>query len=129
MELQTEVIVVESAEQINAKLRRFVGSDIIYKHWLGIKYTSGIKYLAEAAECFWLLDTIASHQNANLLSLPQLREFQIWHLIVQEKSGILICEWDTDQEVLRQEVPYTNFPLPRVKLYLVEKVLLLPNEY
>lgn len=120
---------MESVEQITTKLRRFVGSDVIYKHWLGIKYTSGIKYLAESAECFWLLDAIASHQNASLLSLPQLREFQIWHLIVQGKSGILICEWDTDKEVLRQEILYTNFPLTRIKLYQVEKILLLPNEY
>lgn len=120
---------MESAEQINSKLKQLVGSDKIYKHWLGIKYTSGIKYLAEAAECFWLLDAIASHQNANLLFLSQLREFQIWRLVVQEKSGVLICEWDTNQEVLRQEIPYTNFPLPRIKLYLIEKVLLLPSEY
>ncbi|RUT04012.1 hypothetical protein DSM106972_049260 [Dulcicalothrix desertica PCC 7102] len=129
MKIYIEVKVVESVEKINAKFKQLIGSDVIYQHWLGMRYTSGIKYLAEAAECFWLLDAIASHQNPYLLSNPQLQEFQIWRLVVQDKSGILICELDTNQEVMRQEIPYTNFPLPHIKLYLVQKVLLLPNEY
>ncbi|MGB3652736.1 MAG: hypothetical protein WBA41_16185 [Rivularia sp. (in: cyanobacteria)] len=33
------------------------------------------------------------------MSNPKLKEFQIWHLRVKENSGVLICEWDTNQEV------------------------------
>ncbi|MGD1871569.1 MAG: DUF6876 family protein [Mastigocoleus sp.] len=113
------------AEEMNA----FCGSSILYKYYLGLKYTEGIQYLAQEANCYWLLDAIASHQTQELLSNPQLREFQIWHLRVEENSGVLICEWDTNQEVLRQEIEYTDFPLSHIKLYLVEKVLMLPNEY
>lgn len=75
------------------------------------------------------MDAIASHQTKQFLSNPNLREFQIWHLQVKDNSGVLICEWDTNQEVLRQEILYTDFPLPDIKLYLVEKVLMLPSEY
>jgi hypothetical protein len=116
-------------QQISSELNQFTGSTILYKHWLGLKYTEGIKYLADSTNCYWLLDAITSHQTKNFLSNTKLREFQIWHLQVKENSGILICEWDTNQEVLRQDIPYTDFPLADVKIYLVEKVLMLPSEY
>ena len=120
---------VKTPQQITAELKQFRGSDIIYKHWLGLRYTEGIKHLAEVAECWWLVDAIASYQTENLLCDSKLREFQIWRLLVQEKSGVLICEWDTEQEALRQQIPFTDFPLPEIKLYLIDKVLMLPSEY
>ncbi|NJN13474.1 MAG: hypothetical protein HC815_38435 [Richelia sp. RM1_1_1] len=120
---------MKTPREITSELNQFYGSTTLYKHWLGLKYTDGIKYLAHEANCYWLLDAIASHQTKNLLSNPRLREFQIWHLQVQDNSAVLICEWDTNQEVLRQEIEYTDFPLSHIKLYLVEKVLMLPNEY
>ncbi|MBE9212822.1 MAG: hypothetical protein HC836_37515 [Richelia sp. RM2_1_2] len=120
---------MKTSQEIATDLKKFYGSVNLYKHWLGLRYTDGIQYLAKEANCYWLLDAIASHQTKNLLSNPRLREFQIWHLRVKENSGILICEWDTNQEVLRQEIEYTDFPLSHIKLYLVEKVLMLPSEY
>ncbi len=120
---------MKTQQQIISELNQFYGSATLYKHWLGLKYTDGIKYLAHEANCYWLLDAIASHQTKKLLSNPKLKEFQIWHLQIKENSGVLICEWDTNQEVLRQEIEYTDFPLSHIKLYLVEKVLMLTNEY
>ncbi len=120
---------MKTPQEIASELNQFYGSTTLYKHWLGLNYTDGIQYLAKEANCYWLLDAIASHQTKQFLSNPQLREFQIWHLQVQENSGVLICEWDTNQEVLRQEIEYTDFPLSHIKVYLVEKVLMLPNEY
>lgn len=120
---------MKTPQEIARELNQFYGSATLYKHWLGLNYTEGMQYLAEEASCYWLLDAIASHQTQKLLSNPKLREFQIWHLQVKENSGVLICEWDTNQEVLRQEIEYTDFPLSHIKLYLVEKVLMLPNEY
>lgn len=116
---------MKSAEEIIAELKKFSGSCVLYKHWLNIQYTQGIKHLAETTQSFWLIDTIASYQTRQLLSNPYLEELQIWRLVVQEKSGILICEWDTNKEVLRQDIPYTDFPLPTIKLYLAQKVLML----
>ena len=120
---------MKTPQEIASELKKFYGSTTLYKHLLGLRYTEGIQYLAQEANCYWLLDAIASHQTKQFLSNARLREFQIWHLRVQENSGILICEWDTNQEVLRQEIEYTDFPLNHIKLYLVEKVLMLPNEY
>jgi hypothetical protein len=120
---------MKSPQQIEAELKQFTGSTILYKHWLGLKYTDGIKYLAEETSCYWLLDAIFSHQTKQFLSNPNLQEFQIWHLRVENNSGVLICEWDTNQEVLRQEIEYTDFSLKQIKLYLIETVLMLPSEY
>jgi hypothetical protein len=120
---------MENVDQIKKRLKQFIGSGIVYKHSLGIFYTEEVQYLAEAASAYWLLDLIASHQTKEFLSNPKLQDFQIWHLLVHEKSGTLICEWDMNMEVLRQEIEYTDFPLQSIKLYLVSKVLMLPREY
>jgi hypothetical protein len=73
--------------------------------------------------------SIFFHQTQHFLSNPNLREFQIWHLRVENNSGILICEWDTNQEVLGQEIEYTDFLLSHIKFYLVERILMLKSEY
>jgi hypothetical protein len=120
---------MKTPQQIATDLKQFTGSTTLYKHWLGLKYTNGIKYLAEETNCYWLIDAIFSHQTKQFLSNQNLREFQIWQLRVENNSGILICEWDSDREVLRQEIQYTDFSLNHIKLYLVETVLMLPSEY
>ncbi|WP_193200618.1 DUF6876 family protein [Nostoc sp. MG11] len=119
----------KTAEELIADLEQFTGSEIVYRHSLGmLRYTEGVKYLAQATQCYWLLDAIGSYQH-RLGSNPRLREFQAWRLVVENKSGTLICEEDTDIEVLRQSIPYTDFPLPEITLYLAQKVLMLPFEY
>lgn len=111
-------------------LNQFTSSESLYKHPLRLLYTCGVRYLATAGNAYWLIDAIASHQTNKLLALPNLRDFQIWRLVVNDnKSATLICEQDTDSEILRQEIEYSDFPLPCIKLYLVEKVLMLPSEY
>lgn len=113
------------------ELDAFVGTENIYQYPFGIYYTDGVKYLATQGEAFWLLDAIASHQTQQLLSQSDLQEFQIWELTVAEdKSAVLTCRADTNTEpIVRQEIEYTDLPLKFIKLYLEEKVLLLPSEY
>ncbi|MBD6620720.1 hypothetical protein FNW02_34415 [Komarekiella sp. 'clone 1'] len=119
----------KTAEELIADLERFKGSEVVYRHSLGmLRYTEGINYLAESTQCYWLLDAIGSYQH-QLQSNPRLRDFQVWRLVVENESGVLICEEDTDKEVLRQSIPYTDFPLPEMTLYLAQKVLMLPSEY
>jgi hypothetical protein len=44
------------AETLLQNLQHFGGSEQYYRHFLGLCYTEGVKYLAENAQCFWLLD-------------------------------------------------------------------------
>ena len=119
----------DKQQKIQSGLAYFTGTQNWYKHWLGLLYTDGIKYLVEEAQCYWLIDAIASYQTRKFLQDEDLRDFQIWRLEVKDNAGTLICERDTDNEVLRQTIPYTDFPLAEIKLYLSQKVLMLPSEY
>jgi hypothetical protein len=115
-----------------ADLAQFTGTTQWYKHWLKrFVYTDGVKYLADEGQAYWLIDAIASHQTKQLLSDPMLKEFQIWTLKVnlEDRTAKLICERDTDDVVLTQEIDYTDFPLAEIKLYLAEGVLMLTSEY
>ncbi|MCT7957234.1 DUF6876 family protein [Laspinema palackyanum] len=114
-----------------ADLARFRGTDHYYKHGFGgFNYTDGVKYLADAAQAYWLIDAIASYQpDKRVRGDEMLRHFQIWQLAVQDHSAVLTLLRDTDQPVLTQEIEHTDFPLPEVKLFLNEKVLMLPSEY
>jgi hypothetical protein len=112
-----------------AELAQFTGSTICYADWTNtLRYTEGVRFLAEHARAFWLIDLIASHQRV-LVKDSGLAEFQLWELRVDVSRAVAICFRDTDDEILRQEIPFTDFPLPRVRLYVEGGVLLLPTEH
>jgi hypothetical protein len=120
----------QQAEDLNGELARFTGTETWWRHWTGrITYTDGVKYLAEKAGAFWLIDLVASHQTARL----QREDLQIWKLIVDRNKtpmAVATCQADTNAPVLVQQgIEYTDFPLPSITLWLVDGVLLLPNEY
>lgn len=125
----TNTSLEQKQQEILSGLAYFTGTQNWYKHSLGLLYTDGIKYLAEEAQCYWLIDAIASYQTTKFLKDEDLQEFQIWRLEITGSSGVLICERDTDDEVLRQNVVCTDFPLPEIKLFLIQKVLMLTDEY
>lgn len=134
----------EQAKITSADLLQFRGSETFTRHWSGLTYTEGVNYLAEKADCYWLIDAIASYQ-------PQcrqdhgLRDFQLWVLIRQGQelmpwlailnpnSAILTCWRDSPrqdaQPMIRQDIEFTNFPLNEIRLYVCNGVLLLPSEY
>jgi hypothetical protein len=88
--------------------------------------TDGVIALAEAAGCFWFLDLIGSYQDNKRLD----PEFQVWKLDVNttRQSGIVRGYNDSDL-IITQEIPFTDFPLEEMKLFLMDGVILLPSEY
>ena len=88
--------------------------------------TDGVKAVAEAAGCYWLLDVIGSYQHNKKLD----KAFQVWKLEVNtaENSGVVRGYNDT-KLIITQEIPYTDFPLETFKLFLIDGIILLPNEY
>ena len=74
----------QDAAALEADLAQFCGTDNWWKHWTGrITYTDGVKFLAEKAGAFWLIDLVASHQTARL----RQEEFQIWTLTVDRRQN------------------------------------------
>jgi hypothetical protein len=90
--------------------------------------TDGVVSLAKAAECFWLLDAIISYRNNKCIPTPN---FQVWKLTVDTntESAVLECLDDDKNVVIRQDIEYTEFPLPEIIIWVVSGVIMLPSEY
>ncbi|MEG5036213.1 DUF6876 family protein [Microcoleus sp. AT3-D2] len=128
------------AETLTKNLQHFCGSEQYYRHFLGINYTDGVKYLADNAQAYWLIDAIASHQ-PKARRIRRLTEFQLWFLHVGKEhefikpkgnnDAVLTCWEDTPKlgvtPAIIQQIPYTDFPLKEIKLFLQERVLILPS--
>jgi hypothetical protein len=83
-------------------------------------FTDGVKYLADTAEAYWLIDAIASYQSdARLTKHPMLKYMQFWKLEVKDGKGILTCVADTGRKpAITQEIEFTDFPLPGVEVWV-----------
>jgi hypothetical protein len=118
----------ETKKTLNeADLANFTGSENWYRHWLGKSlYTDGVKYVADQAGAYWLIDEIAINQ-----TVPKVRaeEFQVWTLKVSGSKGVLICDDGNGNVVFTKRIEHTDFPLPEIKLYYADGTLLLPSEY
>jgi hypothetical protein len=92
-----------------------------------IFYSDGIKFLADSASCWWLVDDIVLTQ---IFSMISAIKFQIWIL---EKTGkkraVLRCESEHGTVLFTKIIPYSEFPLPRVVIYCVDKQIMLASEY
>src|SRR5882672_8897661 len=101
-------------------LAHFTGTENHYKHALmrNVLYSDGAKYVADTGGAHWLLDIIASMQ---LDAKVKGEEFQVWQLNTFKKDnsdshyGILTCGDGNGNEVYRQKIGYTDFPLPEIK--------------
>ena len=112
-----------------SKLNQFIGTEKYYRISRRHLLTHGTKYLAEAAECFWMMDAIASH----LCEIGTADWFVLVRVEVTEGRAVMIYEDGNDREHARQEIPYTDFPLNSINLYACwdgeHWVIMLPSEY
>ena len=111
------------------QLNQFTGTSKYYRISRRHLLTDGTKYLAEEAECFWLMDAIASH----LDEIGTEDWFVLIRVQVTEGRAVMIYEDGNDREHARQEIPYTDFPLNSINLYACwdgeHWVIMLPSEY
>jgi hypothetical protein len=126
------------AAQLESELAGFTGTESytnLRYPWLRKRFllTDGAKYLAEKAKAYWLMDAIASHQTNKVVAVE---EFQFWKLAVGEKrEAVLTCTDGNNKELVRQEIPCTDFPLNTITLYaaldecLGGLVVMLTSEY
>ena len=113
----------KTKEEILTELGMFIGTQNYYAY-NGLNLTDGVKYLADSCEAYWLLDVICSYQ-------PNLKTewMQVWILDVEQDSGLITCENGNKHALIQQFVEFTDFPLPTIKLFLIDGVILLPSEY
>jgi len=120
-------------------LGQFTGTEHWYRHGLvrSVSYTDGAQHVAEHGGAYWLLDIIAIAQKHD--RAVKAEPFQVWTLKVHDnQKGTVTCDDGNGRKLYRQELDYTDFPLPEMKLYCcadgvvgqgVERVILLPGEY
>lgn len=139
--------------QLLRDLAQFTGSTRFWRHCLtrDFYWTEGINYLAEEAQCYWLIDTIAFYQRLcrrEMKGNKPLAYFQLWILSVsnlegqrehpflepQDSQAVLTCWRDTPTSgqtpaIADTTIAVTDFPLPEIKLYVTGDTLMLPGEY
>lgn len=110
----------------HADLRQFTGDLERFRHPLarGVIYTPGIRYLAERAGAYWLIDEIAlaiaggdvaraGRSDERVLSL------HFWRLEVREdRSATLTARADNGvPPFVTRNIPWTDFPLDHVDVW------------
>ena len=113
-----------------AVMAQFTGSEVFYRYGLAgdVLFTEGVKYVADIAGAYWLLDIIAI---ANVFEAKvRAEEFQLWVLTVRkDASGLVVCEDGNGNIVYEQALNSTDFPEPGIRLYFCNGTILLPSEY
>ena len=112
-----------------SQLSYFTGTQRYYRITNKHLLTDGTKYLAEEAECFWMMDAIASH----LSEIGTQDWFVQVRMTVNGYKAKLIYEDGRGKEYARQEIPYTDFPMHSIALFACwdgeHWVIMLPSEY
>lgn len=112
-----------------SQLAHFIGTTGYYRISRKHLLTDGTKYLAENAECFWMMDAIASH----LSEIGTSDWFVQVKVIVKDSRATMIYDDGNGNEHARQEIPYTDFPLGNITFYVcwdgLHWVIMLPSEY
>ncbi len=111
-------------------LAQFTGSERFFRHALvrDVIFTEGVKYVADTAGAYWLLDEIALAQRFE----PAVRAeaFQVWDLTVGPGgSAKLTCGDGNGREVYAKRIAWTDFPAPGVRMYFCNGCIHLPSEY
>ncbi len=110
------------AQEIRNNLSNFYGSENFYAAgplFRGSCFTEGMKYIAEKASAFWLIDAILSHHKTNK-ALQAKHEEYFWKLTLNEDDdgARLVCEDGNGGELASQDIPYTDFPLDKIDVWV-----------
>ena len=120
--------------KLKQELRQFYCSEQFFRNPLFPQYvyTEGVQYLAQNANCYWLLDYIFSNQMDSKL---KAESFQTWTIHVKEENTAIIQVTDGNKNTLKNfNLGYTDFPIDLCSkegftLWLIDQTLLLPSEY
>lgn len=117
---------------IEKELRQFHGTEEYHKHLYPGKsplvLTDGCKYIRDELNAYWLFDSILIYQNHKALRDVN---FQIWELkqLKKDFTWLLTCREDTGKRpLISQAIEFSDFPIDYIKIWVIDKVALLPSE-
>ncbi|QCX40285.1 hypothetical protein FF125_18200 [Aureibaculum algae] len=120
--------------EIKQNLQHFHGSEMFFQiPLLQTRFTDGLKYLANVAECFWLI-TDASVIAKSLRDKSSFITIDFKRLSEQEQvkkqcKALLIYSDGNDNILETHKYRVTDFPLKELRLFFVDNTLMLPSEY
>jgi len=120
----------DTSKLTKADLEQFTGTDHYYRHAINRKvlFTDGIKYLADQAGAYWLLDEIALIQPYD--KRVAVEPFQVWTLrVTANQTALLTCDDGNGNIVFSKDIEFTDFPLDEVTLWFANGVIYLPSEH
>lgn len=124
----------QPAKDILEYIAQCNGFENHYRHWLKrLTYSEGVKFVADTAGAYWLIDAIVSHQTARVIR--ECDGFQVWTLR-KNKTGNgarLICtdggkDGEPARQIVCQRIEYTDFPLSEIGFYVENGILFLQAE-
>ena len=118
-----------SQTELLEQLLYFTGTTQWY-HLPGMKqytYTDGVRFLAQQAGAYWLLEHIFLHQSDEKINKEP---FQNWKIVVNDDNSATITVDEGNGKVLKTfNIPFTDFPIKEYEMYFIDNVLLLKGEY
>ena len=120
--------------EIKEGLQHFHGTEMFYSiPLLRTRFTDGLKYLSEVAECFWLItDTSVIAKSLKNRSEFITIDFKRLPKEQQDLTGYeaeIIYTDGNDTILEKQGYHITDFPLDELRLFFVNNTLMLPSEY
>lgn len=114
---------MKTAQEIRAGLKRLSPTTYTHQHKSGFKYTSKVKYLSEAADCWAIIDTIGKHQ-------PKCRRYMIqnWRVDLREDKIRLSFSDYSENRIFWLSLPANDFPLwEGIELRVCSDILYIPR--
>lgn len=124
----------EQVNEIEQNLKHFTGTEMFYQiPLLKTRFTDGMKYLSEVAECFWLI-TDTSVIAKSLMNRSEFITIDFKRLSEdkQDYTGYeaeIIYSDGNDNVLETHRYNATDFPLDELRMFFVNDTLMLPSEY
>ena len=120
--------------EIKEGLQHFHGSEMFYQiPLIRTRFTNGLKYLANVAECFWLITDVSVIAKSLLNRCHFITiDFKRLSEEKQDYTGYEaeIIYSDGNGNILEtHRYNVTDFPLVELRLFFVDNTLMLPSEY
>ena len=124
--------------QLHTDSCQFTGSETFFRYSILFPktlLTEGAKYVADKAECYWLIDDISALQ---LNVKAKADGLQVWKIVLDKKGDVcVICSDGNGNAIHRQRIDYTDFPLdienPEFTFWVADNgagiTIMLPSEY
>lgn len=116
---------------LTEELKNFTGSETFYRILGNTVITEGVKYFADKAEAYWLIqDIVINCKMHNELKNEGFISIKAYKPLDLMKDGILVAYEDGNyKELYSQYYPNSKLPKGEYSFWFTDNTLLLPSEY